>query len=569
MSTAMLMAAGAEQPSGHASSADLLSDQLESKGVSFAKSFRDRVQSTDVLEGKGISDSATTALPGLKNALPAARSDEAADSTGGGLKIEGIAVQKMFGQVEPKSRVAGRDKQQRQGGSVVGGNNEQQSREKTTTPGNFAAQNANAPTTAVTDAEDISRSPVSTAQVPMAAEDIVPAAKSADGDGLVVASRVDRAVQKDAEPMEKTKAACIDKNTVKTQEGSTASKAAGTSKGTGKIAETAAVAGTSESKVVAGNAPADAVALAPVAVVAQSESGNAAKGSGKEIARVTKTSGGASSAIADGSVRKAALPETKTDPTNAEASAVATDGEKTVTSAVSAAGDGENKTGGAAGSFAGAIVHATAAGLNGAAGLTPGVMATGDTSASTGAKGVVGEAAAHTTGLPNGLREQEGAAFGSSTDGAPQMLTASPTALEVGIQNGTHGWLKVRAEMTDGVVNASVSAASPAGQEMLHRELPSLTTYLQEEKVAVSTVVVHAPAAAGFDTRSFSGTDGAGGGASQGSNGGGEQQRYGGKAVPGGSQEMATYSGLRELNGDESVASATYAVGGGWLSVRA
>ncbi len=84
MSTATLMAAGAEQPSGHASSADLFSDQLETKGVSFEKSFRDRVQSTDMVEGKGISDSATTALPGLKNALPAARSDEAADSTGGG-----------------------------------------------------------------------------------------------------------------------------------------------------------------------------------------------------------------------------------------------------------------------------------------------------------------------------------------------------------------------------------------------------------------------------------------------------------------------------------------------------
>jgi len=53
--------------------------------------------------------------------------------------------------------------------------------------------------------------------------------------------------------------------------------------------------------------------------------------------------------------------------------------------------------------------------------------------------------------------------------------------------------------MTDGgVVNASVSAVSSAGQEMLHRELPALTAYLQEEKVAVNAVAVHGPSAAGL-----------------------------------------------------------------------
>ena len=53
--------------------------------------------------------------------------------------------------------------------------------------------------------------------------------------------------------------------------------------------------------------------------------------------------------------------------------------------------------------------------------------------------------------------------------------------------NGTQGWLKIRAEMTDGgVVNASVSATTSAGQEMLHRELPSLTAYLQQEQIGVA-----------------------------------------------------------------------------------
>lgn len=82
-------------------------------------------------------------------------------------------------------------------------------------------------------------------------------------------------------------------------------------------------------------------------------------------------------------------------------------------------------------------------------------------------------------------------------DGAHRTLEASPTTLEIGVPNGTDGWLKIRAEMTSGGgVNASLSAASPAGQEMLHRELPSLTAYLQQEQVAVNTVVVHPSAPA-------------------------------------------------------------------------
>ena len=65
--------------------------------------------------------------------------------------------------------------------------------------------------------------------------------------------------------------------------------------------------------------------------------------------------------------------------------------------------------------------------------------------------------------------------------------------------------------MTDGgVVNASVSTTSPAGQEMLHRELPALNAYLQEEKVAVNAVIIHNPPV-GMDARSSSGMGGGGG----------------------------------------------------------
>jgi hypothetical protein len=72
----------------------------------------------------------------------------------------------------------------------------------------------------------------------------------------------------------------------------------------------------------------------------------------------------------------------------------------------------------------------------------------------------------------------------------PGLLAATPTSLEVGVANGTHGWLKIRAEMEGGVVTASLSSGSMAGQEMLHRELPSLAAYLQEEKLGVNTLVL-------------------------------------------------------------------------------
>jgi hypothetical protein len=72
----------------------------------------------------------------------------------------------------------------------------------------------------------------------------------------------------------------------------------------------------------------------------------------------------------------------------------------------------------------------------------------------------------------------------------PGLLTATPTLLEVGITNGTHGWLKIRAEMEGGLVTASLSSSSTAGQDILHRELPSLAAFLQDEKIGVNTLVV-------------------------------------------------------------------------------
>jgi hypothetical protein len=205
-------------------------------------------------------------------------------------------------------------------------------------------------------------------------------------------------------------------------------------------------------------------------------------------------------------------------------------------------------------------------------GIVPTAVVSGNAPAElTATKPQAGDTGAHTAVPPTGLKEQDGTGVvARSIDGAPRMLSATPTSLEVGFQNGTHGWLKVRAEMTDGgVVNASVSTTSAAGQEMLHRELPALNAYLQEEKVAVSAVVVHAPSAAGTDARSSSGADGAGGQTPQRSNGGEEQHQNLRRATLNGSDEAMTYRSLPGVDEDGLLPLAGYATGGNWLSVRA
>lgn len=184
-----------------------------------------------------------------------------------------------------------------------------------------------------------------------------------------------------------------------------------------------------------------------------------------------------------------------------------------------------------------------------------------------------GETGAQTAGSPTGPKEQDGSgAIARSLEPMPRTLSASPTELEVGIPDGTHGWLKVRAEMTDGgVVNASVSAASSASQEMLHRELPSLTAYLQSEKVGVNTVVVHPTAGTGTESRGQSaGTESGGSGQTpQRSNEGGEQGRGSLRAAAESAEDVAGYQALHGISEDGTLPQATYSGGGSWLSVRA
>ncbi len=71
-----------------------------------------------------------------------------------------------------------------------------------------------------------------------------------------------------------------------------------------------------------------------------------------------------------------------------------------------------------------------------------------------------------------------------------ETLVATPTTLEVGVQNGTQGWLKIRAEVGgQGEVNASLAAGSSGAQEMLHSQLPALNAYLHSEQMPVTATV--------------------------------------------------------------------------------
>jgi hypothetical protein len=161
---------------------------------------------------------------------------------------------------------------------------------------------------------------------------------------------------------------------------------------------------------------------------------------------------------------------------------------------------------------------------------------------------------------------------GAVVDATHKTLMATPTSLEIGIVNGTHGWLKIRADMTDGgVVNASLSTTTSSGQEMLHRELPSLTAYLQNERVAVNTVVVQPSMTPGAELRGFEGGmagDGRGPAPQSGSQGG-ESRQGAADSGPVQIEREGFYSGMSGVGRDELLPLASRTGGGNWLNVRA
>jgi hypothetical protein len=158
---------------------------------------------------------------------------------------------------------------------------------------------------------------------------------------------------------------------------------------------------------------------------------------------------------------------------------------------------------------------------------------------------------------------------GTTTNNQPHILKATTNTLEVGVANDTHGWVKVRAEMTnDGRVNASLSSNSPTAQQMLRHELPSLATFLRAENVQVGSLTVQVSES----TSERGGLPGNGAGPDQGnqSHGGGQSgDRYGGK-IPDlpdsgvGPALSGTEMILEEMGNDWM-----YVSGGSWLNVIA
>ncbi len=143
------------------------------------------------------------------------------------------------------------------------------------------------------------------------------------------------------------------------------------------------------------------------------------------------------------------------------------------------------------------------------------------------------------------------------------IIVTSPHSLEVGVANGSHGWLKIRAEVDGNVVTASLSARSNAGQEMLHRELPALASYLQEERVAVHSVVVEKSAGGSSLPGEASSDSGDGAGARD---SGLSDRRHGETEVEpwGDGEEASSYSGTDSVGLQLGV----YGNIGGWLNVR-
>ncbi len=145
--------------------------------------------------------------------------------------------------------------------------------------------------------------------------------------------------------------------------------------------------------------------------------------------------------------------------------------------------------------------------------------------------------------------------------------TASTTSLEVGVAGGTHGWLRVRAELEDGVVTASLTSPSAAGRDALHRELPSLMNYLREGQIGLGAVVVRDTSAAerrdGFSSSNFSGHGQQSQARDQAHN------RSSGPATAWGpSDEQASQQVWREFGTAGVLPSLFAGSTGGWLNVR-
>jgi hypothetical protein len=577
------MAAVAEPAGARPVSGDLFAGLDKLEGTSFAESFNKRVGESPLLQKDGSTKEATTPMPGFKGVMPGKKSDEVAAMLDGA-KGKAGATLKVSASGELKSSGVS-DKIVPRQAAVVSG-----APEKTATgdPGlkgvepsgneNEATDNVppdSAPlqaTAGLTNERIVLHSDIPNKDQPQVSS----------GDGIVV--------QKELETIGEMKEGVSAKKAAKTQ-GSTATaktapyaaakiglKTAVKIVGADQIATSGSATSPSMEGAIPGVIPVVQAVVTDVAVP-QSRGGETVdEGLSEAVSNAAKTSPGVAPTV-DASVRKDVVLGTKATAMDAGPGAPFTDEQiaslkfgaalaKVAAVATTVSTDGNEKIQSAPGPAMEQIHLMTGGPQVSAFGVAMSGNTKGDLTAE---KPPAAETSVHAAGLSVGTREQDGpSVVAASLDGTPRMLTATPTVLEVGIQSGTHGWLKVRAEMADsGVVNASISSPSSTGQEMLHRELPAMTAYLQEEKVAVNAIVVHAPPASGAESRSSTGTDGAGGQTPQRNNEGGAQEQNVRKAISSGPDEAMTYQSSHGIEEDGSLSLVTYASGGSWLSVRA
>ena len=185
-----------------------------------------------------------------------------------------------------------------------------------------------------------------------------------------------------------------------------------------------------------------------------------------------------------------------------------------------------------------------------------------------------GNASAKCSGTQDG---PAGEIMGNTMDGH-RTLAATATALEVGVPSGTHGWLKIRAEMgSGGEVTAALSSASTSGQEMLRRELPALSSFLQEERLTVHAVVLDKVGAGAGGSGSTQGGNGEAAGDGRAQHESTKRGQWNGEDAQGeaspqskarawsSAEESVGYAGW---SGAEMLPQAMSRNGGGWLSVR-
>ena len=606
MSTALVMAVGGEQLKTRSAA----SDRVESGEMTFAQSFGERVGlAVDVPTMKSTGD-ASSEMPGGKSS-GSLNSDVPVASTG--VKANAVADQRMamLDETTGMAMNVASGKDESLPVDFVARANVSHPGQSKTTPGQLPAdgevqRNTGAEATAqasvsqtkaqgaaaatgnnahpVGDVERIATSPVVSNDVLVAESstvDSVPRESTAIAErSLLSRDAVEPTILNETVPAGKTLDVTAAKKSARAQESTVGAKPTPKTGGTiesekvvGDAANVTGVQGATPLPIQT-SAPADARPDRP-GVTAANAYGVVGTIQGKPAVGLptTGTENTGRKAIVRTGNDEVESAGRGADPTTGMAVATGFGEEIAKAAAVASAPakDADEKGMGAAG--AATLFHAVGGSEGTASGIVSGTASGHIPTEVSGAKTQAADAGVHAATVQTGLGEQDASGSAVAEMGmSHRTLLATPTALEVGLASGTQGWLKIRAEMTDGgVVTASLSSATSAGQEMLHRELPALTAYLQEERVAVNTVVVPANAAAGTEPRFTGGMNGEGSGqAQQGSHHGGGDTRQ--ELISGTSDradEIPTYMGLNGVGDDGLLSGGTYAGGGSWLNVRA